>query len=164
MTHPLSPAPLKGLKENDPGGRQATGDHMPKGYKTCPECNNLTGPRTQLCKCGHTFSFKSPQQQKAVKEKKFRLIEDWRELQPGEFIKVSGRSGPYYQKEGERMYLSNRGLHCVIRLDENGIHARGVGNKSQGYVYLYMGKKRRSKLCYNLFRAKHKIIRAKGPR
>lgn len=28
---------------------------MPRGKKTCPECNKETGPRTLKCECGHDF-------------------------------------------------------------------------------------------------------------
>jgi len=31
---------------------------MPRGFKTCPECNKQTGPRTQTCDCGHVFKTK----------------------------------------------------------------------------------------------------------
>ncbi len=31
---------------------------MPRGKKTCPKCEALTGPRTAVCPCGHEFLFK----------------------------------------------------------------------------------------------------------
>lgn len=30
---------------------------MPRGFKTCPECHALVGPRTKICACGHEFVF-----------------------------------------------------------------------------------------------------------
>ncbi len=29
---------------------------MPKGLKTCPQCQNSVGPRTITCRCGHEFT------------------------------------------------------------------------------------------------------------
>lgn len=31
---------------------------MPRGQKTCPNCEEPNGPRTKVCKCGHEFSIK----------------------------------------------------------------------------------------------------------
>ena len=31
---------------------------MPRGKKTCPQCNASVGPRLRVCECGHEFAFK----------------------------------------------------------------------------------------------------------
>lgn len=30
-----------------------------RGHKTCPACNEPTGARTRVCKCGHTFQVRA---------------------------------------------------------------------------------------------------------
>ena len=87
-----------------------------------------------------------------------KQIKDWRALQPDQLIKVSGRSGPYYQPTGskEKKYLGQRGVYRVVFVDR-----RGIGVKSTGllgsFAYIYMGRKRRWKELSTVWESPHKI-------
>jgi uncharacterized membrane protein YvbJ len=62
---------------------------MPRGQKLCSNCGSTSGPRAFVCKnCNTQFSFKA----KSREEKNTRLIKNfnWKELQKGDVIKVSG--------------------------------------------------------------------------
>ncbi len=41
---------------------------MPRGKKTCPECNASVGPRLGTCECGHKFAFKQGSEPKRKRE------------------------------------------------------------------------------------------------
>ncbi len=50
---------------------------MPRGKKTCPECEAEWGPRTKVCECGHEFSFNAPKgKKKAPKTEPATLTEE----------------------------------------------------------------------------------------
>ena len=89
---------------------------------------------------------------------KTRQIKDWKALRPNQLIKVSGRSGPYYQAKGtkERKYLGESGIFRVVFVDK-----RGLGVKSTdllgSFSYIYMGKKRRWKELPCVWRSPHRI-------
>jgi len=68
---------------------------MPRGKKTCPECNAQVGPRLAVCECGFEFTFKhgkSPKRSKAPKaipvEKPFEALTE----NPVEVVGVKDRS------------------------------------------------------------------------
>ena len=130
---------------------------MPKGKKICDNCGLAVGVRTRQCpECGHKFSFAV----KSKESKRHKIIRNfnWKELQPGDIIKVSG--GPYYLLSNmERSSMGERGKYRVIGLDKNGILAWSVG-KNGGFCHIYMGKddQCRDTLVY---RKKHKISKLK---
>ena len=63
---------------------------MPKGKKSCPECNALVGPRLAVCECGHKFAFK-PGKKKASHmppvEKPFEALTE----NPSEVVGINDR-------------------------------------------------------------------------
>ena len=70
---------------------------MPRGQKICNKCGTFTGPRAFVCKnCGYSFAFKA----KSKEQRATRIIKDinWKELQKGDIIKVTG--GPYFYYNG----------------------------------------------------------------
>lgn len=109
-------------------------DSQPKrGVKVCPECDRQTGVRTYECECGYAFPMK-----KRRKGKRKTVVDDYKTLKHGDRVILVGSSGPYYvTKEGERSYLSDRGVYRVISTDQNGVVATG----KHGFAHLYMGKR-----------------------
>lgn len=106
---------------------------MPKGKKTCDNCGNLTGPRSFACpKCGHKFAFTL----KTKEQKATKIIKhiDWRELQRGDKIKVSG--GPYYMHHEEFIPMGYRGKFTVDSVDDSGIKAV---SEHGWFCHIYMG-------------------------
>ena len=93
--------------------------------KSCPDCQEQCHARLATCKkCGYVFY-----------KKKKRFIEDWKEeINPGDHVRVVGRSGTYYIKEsGERIYFTNPGVYLVKKILKDGIVAIGVGRICHGY-------------------------------
>ena len=101
------------------------------GQKICSSCDEINGVRAFECKnCGTA-------------------------LKKGDLIRVIGGSGTYYISEsGDKHYFTDRGKYIVSSIDKNGI----VANGPCGMCYLYMGKKKRSKLLDTMWNAPHKII------
>lgn len=129
---------------------------MPKGSKSCPNCNNSCGPRAYVCKnCNHVFSFKMNQKEKRTHHivKNF----NWTELQPGDKIKVGG--GPYFLHEGELVPMGYRGKFVVDRVDDKGICAWGI-DKNAGFAHIYMGPDYQNPET-GVWKVKHKILKLK---
>jgi ribosomal protein L40E len=124
---------------------------MPRGKKIC-ECGSENGVRSKHCKsCGKGFVFRV----KSKEERTTKKIEvDWRELQKGDKIKVSG--GPYFYKhDGESVPMGYSGKFVVDSLDDCGIRAFGVDRHS-GFCHIYMGRD----ICNNetgMRKVKHRL-------
>ncbi len=121
------------------------------GQKICSSCDEINGVRAFECKnCGTAFKMK-----KARRGPKKTQVEDFTTLKKGDLIRVVGGSGTYYINEsGDKHYFTDRGKYIVSSIDKNGI----VANGPCGMCYLYMGKKKRSKLLDTMWNAPHKII------
>lgn len=130
-----------------------------RGNKVCPQCNGDNGPRSFNCKhCGYAFKVKKGINLKG--KAKLETDTDWRSLNRGDIFKVFGHCGPFYtNSDGERTFLGYKGRFRVVSLDENGINAVGVGLKSKGAVYVYMGSPSQSRLNPSITLDKHKIER-----
>lgn len=129
---------------------------MPKGQKTCSNCGEFNGPRAFVCKkCNHQFSFKA----KSKEHKNTKVIRnfDWKELKPGDKIKVTG--GPYFVSGGEFVPMGYRGKFIVESIDNQGIRAWGV-DKQSGFAHIYMGRDLQNKET-GIWKVKHKIIKLK---
>jgi uncharacterized protein YlaI len=129
---------------------------MPKGQKTCTKCFTNNGPRAFVCKnCNQQFAFKA----KSREQKSTKLIKDfnWRELQKGDKIKVSG--GPYFVSGSEFIPMGYRGKFVVESIDSQGIRAWGL-DKQSGFAHIYMGKDAQNKDT-GIWKIKHKILKIK---
>lgn len=127
---------------------------MPKGQKCCDNCGHCTGPRAYMCpKCNTPFIFAV----KSKERKNTKIIRnfDWRELQTGDKIKVSG--GPYYVKGADFIPMGYRGRFTVISLDDDGII--GYSDKG-GYCHIYMGKDYQCEQT-KIWKTKHKLLKLK---
>jgi len=82
---------------------------------------------------------------------------DWKTLTRGDVIRVVGGSGPYYKyKNGDKQYLTDRGIYYVESVCKNGLSVQS--HKGGGQEFLYMGPVKKSSLCYRLYRAAHKLL------
>ena len=129
---------------------------MPRGQKLCSNCGSTSGPRAFVCKnCNTQFAFKA----KSREEKNTRLIKNfnWKDLQKGDVIKVSG--GPYFYHAGEPVGMGYRGKFMVENIDEKGIRAWGIGKQS-GFAHIYMGRDFQNPET-GVWKVKHKIIKLK---
>lgn len=129
---------------------------MPRGQKTCSKCSTANGPRAFVCKnCGQQFSFKA----KSIEQKTTRLVKDfnWKDLQKGDKIKVSG--GPYFVFHGEFIPMGYRGKFVVDSVDAQGIRAWGL-DKQSGFAHIYMGKDIQNRDT-GIWKVKHKILKIK---
>ena len=124
-----------------------------RGNKICTKCGKRNGCRAFNCKhCDHPFKMKSHRKTPRM-QKHF----DWTELNKGDIVRVVGGSGPYYkQKNGEKQYLTDRGIYHIIDVCAEGLtlHSR----RSGGTEFLYMGPVRKSPWCTNLYRSPHKLL------
>ena len=132
---------------------------LQRGQKLCKTCNKINGARSHQCKyCNgvfHSATGKKPSKKKQIE------VEDWKELNTGDTIKVIGRSGNYYVNDaGERMYMSDAGIYTVISKDSNGLI---VHTTEGGYGYIYMGEEKQSDFLDNMYRSPHKLMRVKTP-
>ena len=131
---------------------------MPRGKKTCP-CGFVTGPRTFKCpECGQSFNIQKGITKKRGK-RKGDVIEDWRDLKSGDFIRVIAGSGPYWINEGtqERESLGYFGLFKVNRVEIDGLGCYPADKKNNsGFCYIYMGEAKKSPTGVSYKRA-HKI-------
>ena len=129
---------------------------MPKGKKICENCGAIAGSRALVCSnCGFKFAFKP----KSKEQKNTKVIRNfnWKELQNGDRIKVSG--GPYWlSSDGEYISMGCRGKFTVLGLDNNGIIAHGV--KEGGFCHIYMGEDNHSHLT-QIWKTKHKLSKLK---
>jgi uncharacterized Zn ribbon protein len=127
---------------------------MPRGQKTCDNCGHCTGPRAFVCpSCNTQFVFNV----KSREQKNTKVVKNinWKELESGDMIKVSG--GSYYMKGGEFIPMGYRGKFKVINLDDNGIVAH---SSKGGFCHIYMG---RDQQCpeTKIWKVKHKIAKLK---
>ena len=129
---------------------------MPRGKKVCDKCGCETGPRAYVCpECGTPFIFK-PRSKEHKNTKVIRNF-NWKELENGDKIKVSG--GPYWlSSDGEYIPMGCRGKFTVLGLDKNGIIAHGV--KEGGFCHIYMGEDDQCKST-QIWRTKHKLSKLK---
>ncbi len=143
---------------------------MPRGKKKCPSCGTYTGPRAYNCpSCNYEFISRSTtpvtysaelsvehntippkpkkKKRKTVRRRRRKTPEesniDWRELQPGDFIRTIAGVGPYWELEdGTTKFMGYTGKFMVKSLDSNGIHAYPADKKNSGHCYIYMGDKK----------------------
>lgn len=131
---------------------------LKRGQKLCKNCNNINGARAHVCKhCDQEFvsNNKKLTQAKKKKLKKYEEINNWKDLQKGDKIKVIGRSGNYYVSEdGDKQYLTDAGIYTVQDKDELGLRVY-----DGGYGYIYMGPETRSNTIPNMYRSPHKIVK-----
>lgn len=129
---------------------------MPKGKKTCDNCGTLTGPRAYICpNCNYQFVFKAQSREK----KNTKIIKDinWKELQKGDRIKVSG--GPYFVSKGEFIPMGYRGKFVVESIDEFGIKAWGL-DKHTGFAHIWMAGDMQNKET-GIWKTAHKLLKLK---
>jgi len=117
--------------------------------KSCPDCKQECHARLATCKkCGFVFY-----------KKKTRIIADWKSLHSGDRIRVVGRSGSYYIKEdGDKIYFTDAGIYCVREIHTDGLTVTGIGRRSRGCEFLYMGNEKRSSILDNLYNSPHKLM------
>lgn len=103
-------------------------------FKICSNCNEKNPARIRKCKkCDSVFAFKVKSKNK---NKKISAVSDWKELVPGDYIKVSG--GPVWiNQEGAELSMGYSGVFSVISLDKNGILAHGR-DKNSGFCHIWM--------------------------
>lgn len=100
-----------------------------RGKKQCPKCNLLYGARTKECTCGHIFYVSNSDVKSKTKKPKWSKIKNWREIEPGETIKIV-KSGPYYVKDERRIRFGYYGKFTVHSITSTGLHC--FGNKKEG--------------------------------
>lgn len=128
------------MSDSQPNEAQPKSEqNPPRGRKACKECGVINGVRAYVCKhCGEEFKMK-----KHRKRSHKIPVENFRDLKEGDLIRVVGGSGPYHTSEdGERTYFIDRGKYTVVKIEKDGIQARG----NAGMCYLYMGESCPSKL------------------
>lgn len=129
---------------------------MPRGQKICENCQTANGPRAYSCKnCNSKFAFKA----KSKEQKRTKVVQniDWKELQKGDRIKVSG--GPYYVAGSDFIPMGYRGKFIVDSVDSNGIRAFG-SDKPSGFCHIYMGRDTQNKDT-KIWKTKHRIAKLK---
>lgn len=129
---------------------------MPRGQKTCSKCGTSNGPRAFVCKnCNAQFTFKAKSREQRTT--KFIKNFDWRTLEKGDKIKVSG--GPYFFTNGEMIHMGYRGKFIVESIDAQGIRAWGI-EKQSGFAHIYMGRDTQNRET-GVWKVKHKILKIK---
>ena len=123
------------------------------GRKMCSKCGGGNGCRAFNCKhCDHPFKMKKHRKRPRL-QKNF----DWKTLTRGDVIRVIGGSGPYYKhKNGDKQYLTDRGIYYVESVCKNGLSVQS--HKGGGKEFLYMGPVKKSPWCYSLYRPSHKLL------
>ena len=122
-----------------------------KPEKNCPECNTANHARSSNCKEGdYEFYVR-----KNVKQE--LLAANWRELQPGDIIKVISGSGPYFLSKDkplnpdgsqQRIMMGEKGKFEVVEVLDNGPRQCGIyghqlygrASKSHYREWIYMGE------------------------
>ncbi len=128
-----------------------------KPLKTCPECGEKSHARKSTCECGFVFY---------EKKRNNKVIEDWKSLQKGDIVKSVGGNGPYWEnpETKEKTFMGSYGRFVVQEVKKDYIvvtESRSVRRKLSGhggYHILYMGCKKKSDLCNNLYNCSHKLI------
>ena len=116
-----------------------------KPEKACPECNAANHARSSNCKeCDYVFYVRK-------RDREVQLAKDWRELQPGDIIKVMTGSGPYWlskDRPGEKIILGQKGKFEVVEIYDSGPTSCGImgrqlytrGRKANVREFIYMGE------------------------
>ena len=116
-----------------------------KPEKKCPECNTANHARSSNCKeCDYEFYVRKNRKQEL-------LAINWRDLKPGDVIKVISGSGPYYlskDKPGEKIMMGQKGKFEVIEVRNGGPKCCGINahqlygrsGKSNYREWIYMGE------------------------
>ena len=127
-----------------------------RGQKICEKCSAANGVRAYYCKeCDHPFKMK-----KKSKSRRGRPVKDWKTLEPGDYVRGVGRSGPYYIKDnGDKIYFTDAGVYHIKQIHKDGMMAVGTGRQAHGFEFLYMGKEKRSKLLDQMYSAPHKLYK-----
>lgn len=117
-----------------------------RGQKLCKECGGVNACRRRKCIfCDTEFiSKKTP-----IKHE----VKNWRELRPGQQIKIIQGTGPYFipkvdsdeSAAGEKVCMGETGVYKVVRLEKNGIVGYGTSHKNARYTFIYMGPEKVSK-------------------
>ena len=116
-----------------------------KPEKVCPECNTANHARSSNCKeCDYMFYLRKG-------DREVQLAKDWRDLQPGDIIKVITGSGPYWlskDKPGEKIMVGQKGRFEVVEIYDNGPTSCGItgrqlntrGRRSSVTEFIYMAE------------------------
>jgi len=86
------------------------------------------------------------------------------QIEEGDYIRVKNGSGPYFIRNGEKVYYTQRGVFKVLAVKEKGLDVVGVGLKSTGYSFLYTGPDEKSPLCSSLVNSAYRIVKVRRPR
>lgn len=123
---------------------------MPRGKKVCPDCGTETGPRAFCCpKCNYDYNIQKGAT-KLVKKKHGKRVEDWKELELGDCIKVISGSGPYWplkepREDGtDREPMGYSGLFKVHHKRTDGLLCYPLDKRNSGACFIYMGPERES--------------------
>ena len=121
-------------------------------FKICPKCNEKCPARIRRCKkCDSAFAFKV----KKNKHGRQTTVSDWKELAPGDYIKVSGGS-VWLDKDGTELSMGYSGVFAVIGVDKNGILACGK-DKTSGFCHIWMADEIMNSV--GLLKRPHKIAK-----
>ena len=128
-----------------------------KPLKTCPECGEKCHARKSTCVCGFVFY---------EKKNRNKVIEDWKSLQKGDIVRSVGANGPYWinPETKEKTYMGSYGRFVVQEVKKDYIVVTSAPNPRKrshshgGHHVLYMGSKKKSDLCNNLYNCSHKLI------
>lgn len=121
-------------------------------FKICTSCNEKNPGRVRRCKkCDNLFAFKVKRKKKDKKEK----VSNWKELKPGDVIKVKGGS-VFLDKEKNEIPMGYSGTFAVLSLDKNGIVAHGK-DKHCGFCHIWMEKEQISPS--GIIKRPHKICK-----
>ena len=132
-----------------------------KPEKKCPECNTANHARSSNCKeCDYEFYVR-----KNVKQE--LLAANWRDLKPGDVIKVISGSGPYYlskDKPGEKIMMGQKGKFEVAEIHDGGPKCCGIfahqlygrSGRSHYREWIYMGESYYND-AYSLNKEPHRI-------
>ena len=131
-----------------------------RGQKVCKSCDQINGARAYTCKkCGEPFKMKNG----AIRYGK-KPIEDWTTLKEGDCFRVLSRSGDYYyNKNGDKVHFTTAGKYRVKEIHDEGIACWGMGGKTSGYYYLYMGEEKQTESGSMCWKSPHRIVRIKDP-
>lgn len=125
---------------------------MGRGRKICPSCGHATGPRSFTCPaCSYEYNVQKGVT-KLIKGKNGNSVEDWRELEVGDCIKVISGSGPYWplnnvKEDGtDKEHFGYSGLFKIHRRNQDGLLCYPLDKKNSGACFIYMGPKKESRL------------------
>ena len=118
---------------------------MGSGQKTCKSCGTTTGPRAFRCsQCNTSFNI----QKGMARRNRGRAgedVENWRELEKGDFIRAIAGSGPYWPCRDGDEPMGYHGLFRIRRVQRDGILCVAVCKRNSGFCFLYMGDTMKSR-------------------